>query len=298
MPRLMRSTRLALLSLLLLTGAADAIAAGGAGYAAGIQKWRRDFDADVRTGGWLALIGRFKLGEGASTLGSDPGCTMILPVQAPRQLGIITRRAESFQYEPAPGVPTTMDGEALSGLTQLSTKGGSGRVRTGNFLFDVRAVGEDFYFLIQDSGNPAIAKFKGTIWFPIDPGYRVRARFLPYAQPEQVFNPLTHVDSKELFTSTGDVTFQLSGKSIRLKSFVDEGQLFVMFQDRTNGRQTYGGGRFLHAPLPRNGSTVLDFNKAFNPYCSVNFYVMCPVPPPENRIDGIVAAGEKFDSHD
>ena len=298
MPRRIRSTRLALLSLLLLSGAGDAIAAGGADYAAGIQKWRREFDADVRTGGWLALIGRFKLEEGASTLGSDPGCTMSLPVQAPKQLGTVTRHGQSFQFEPAPGLRATIDGEVLSGLTELSAKGGAGRVRTGNFLFVVRAVGEDFYLLIQDSENPAIAKFKGTSWFPVDPGYRVRARFSAYAQPETVFNPLTHVDSKELFTSTGDVTFQLAGKAIRLKSFVDEGQLFVMFQDRTNGRQTYGGGRFLYAPLPRNGSTVLDFNKAFNPYCSVNYYVMCPVPPPENRIDAIVGACEKFDSAD
>jgi uncharacterized protein (DUF1684 family) len=59
-----------------------------------------------------------------------------------------------------------------------------------------------------------------------------------------------------------------------------------------------GGGRFLHAPLPQDGRTVLDFNKAFNPYCSVKVYVTCPIPPPGNRIDSPVTAGEMYQGHD
>jgi hypothetical protein len=50
--------------------------------------------------------------------------------------------------------------------------------------------------------------------------------------------------------------------------------------------------------MPKGGTTMLDFNKAFNPYCSVNSYVMCPVPPAENRLDVEVAAGEKYDGDD
>ena len=71
-----------------------------------------------------------------------------------------------------------------------------------------------------------------------------------------------------------------------------------MFQDRTNGRESYGGGRFLNAPPPKDGTTVLDFNKAFNPYCSVNEFVVCTVPPPENRLTVRVAAGEQYARQD
>ncbi len=105
---------------------------------------------------------------------------------------------------------------------------------------------------------------------------------------------MTHVESKTLMTSTGEVTFQLAGQTVRLKSFLDDSELFLMFEDSSNGKQTYGGGRFLHAPLPTNGVTALDFNKAFNPYCSLNPYVMCPIPTPENRLDIRVAAGETY----
>ena len=76
---------------------------------------------------------------------------------------------------------------------------------------------------------------------------------------------MTHVESREAFQSTGDVVFHFGGRRFRLKTFIDEDQLFVMFLDATNGRGSYGGGRFLHAPLPKDGRTVLDFNKAFKP---------------------------------
>jgi uncharacterized protein (DUF1684 family) len=281
-------------SLLLLAPSADA---RDAAYVAEIQKWRENFDQDVRTGGWLEMIGRLKLDEGETTIGSDSASTMILPPPAPKRIGTVTREGVAFRFEPAAGVEATVDGEAASGVSELSTKPGSGRVKVGHYSFAVRAIGDDFYLLVRDSENPSIASFNGTSWFPIDSSYRVRARFTAYKQPEQVAEPLTHVDSKESMTSTGDVTFHWASKVIRLKTFIDEDQLFVMFQDPTNGRESYGGGRFLHAPLPKAGKTMLDFNKAFNPYCSINSYVMCPVPPSENRLDVRVAAGEKYDGH-
>jgi uncharacterized protein len=158
----------------------------------------------------------------------------------------------------------------------------------------VRAVGDDFYAMVTDDENPAIAKFQGVSWFPIDPSWRISAHFDPYRQSESVGVPMTHVSSKTTMTSSGDVTFELQGHAVRLKTFLDEDHLFVMFADPTNGRETYGGGRFLDAPLPKDGMTTLDFNKAYNPYCSVNDNVMCPVVPETSRLGVRVVAGEKY----
>lgn len=283
----------ALLLIASLAGAADT------DYVADIQKWRQDFDADVRTGGWLTLIGRYELAEGASTIGSDPTRTVQLPPRiSKKRLGTLTRQGGGFQFKAARGVKATIDGHPLVGLTTLSTKPGTGRVQVGNLRLSVRSVGEDFYLLVADTQNPAIREFKGTTWYPIDPSYRVPATFTAYAEPEKVRISMTHVESKTLMTSTGDVAFQLAGKTVRLKSFLDDNELFVMFQDETNDKQTYGGGRFLHAPLPTDGATVLDFNKAFNPYCSLNTYVMCPIPPPENRLSFSVTAGEMYSARE
>jgi hypothetical protein len=200
---------------------ASLVSAADTDYVAEIQKWRADFDADVRTGGWLTLIGRFPVSEGITTIGSDPNRTVRLP----------------------------------SRLSRLSTKPGTGRVQVGNLRLSVRSVGDDFYLLVADMQNPAIREFKGTTWFPIDSSSRIPATFTSYAQPEKVRISMTHVESRTLMTSTGDVTFQLAGKTVSLKSFVDDNELFIMFQDQTNANETYGGGRFLHAPLPTDGAT-------------------------------------------
>ncbi len=277
---------------LLIAGLA---AAGDTDYVADLEKWRQDFDADVRTGGWLTLIGRYPVAEGVSTIGSGRTRTVQLPVHlSPKRLGILIRRGADFHFRAERAVKVQIDGRRFAGSTSLSTKSGTGRVQVGNLRLSVRSVGDDFYLLVADLKNPAIADFKGTTWFPIDPSYRIPATFTPYAEPEKVRVSMTHVESKTLMTSTGDVTFQWAGKTVRLKSFLDDDELFVMFQDQTNEQETYGGGRFLHAPLPKDGATVLDFNKAFNPYCSVNAYIMCPIPPPENRLDFRVPAGETY----
>ena len=41
------------------------------------------------------------------------------------------------------------------------------------------------------------------------------------------------------------------------------------------------------------GPFVLDFNQAYNPPCAFNPHTTCPLPPPQNRLDVRVEAGEK-----
>jgi uncharacterized protein (DUF1684 family) len=294
------ASRLALLPLLAVTGAVNAaplsVTAGAAAadYTAEIGKWREQFDEDVRTGGWLALVGRYQLAEGESSIGSDPASAVVLPEGAPARLGALRRHGRWVGFEPAAGLGLTIDGAPLTGFAELSTHQGAGRVRCGVWTLAVRKVGDDYYALVQSQDNPAIQAFKGTSWFAIDPAYRVAAKFVAYAKPEQRTVPMMHVDSKELMNSVGAVTFRLGGRTQKLRTFTTGESLFVMFRDRTNGRETYGGGRFLEAPLPRDGTVVLDFNKAFNPYCSVNSYVICPVVPAENHLAVAITAGEKY----
>jgi uncharacterized protein (DUF1684 family) len=66
-----------------------------------------------------------------------------------------------------------------------------------------------------------------------------------------------------------------------------------MFADATSGHETYGAGRFLYVPMPSEGYTRLDFNKAYNPPCALNDFATCPLPPPQNHLRLRVEAGEK-----
>jgi hypothetical protein len=80
------------------------------------------------------------------------------------------------------------------------------------------------------------------------------------------------------------------------------GGLFLPFRDATNGRETYGAGRYLldaakSADLgggPSPNSLVLDFNFAYQPSCAFDPKWACPLAPPSNRLDLEVRAGERL----
>jgi uncharacterized protein (DUF1684 family) len=96
----------------------------------------------------------------------------------------------------------------------------------------------------------------------------------------------------------GRLEFSLFGKLHHLTAFKftdrqSEGELFVPFTDSTSGHETYGAGRYLDLEENEMGEYVLDFNKAYNPYCAYNEEYSCPIPPSENRLSLAVTAGEK-----
>jgi uncharacterized protein (DUF1684 family) len=69
--------------------------------------------------------------------------------------------------------------------------------------------------------------------------------------------------------------------------------LFLPFLDTTNGIETYGGGRFLDMRIPKSKEVIIDFNKAYNPYCAYNYNYSCPIVPLENNLSIKVKAGVK-----
>lgn len=68
-------------------------------------------------------------------------------------------------------------------------------------------------------------------------------------------------------------------------------QFFIAFHDKTNGDTTYGGGRYVHLDSLDVHRWILDFNKAYNPYCAYDTAWICPLPPPSNTLPFPVRAG-------
>ena len=94
----------------------------------------------------------------------------------------------------------------------------------------------------------------------------------------------------------------VGGEAVRLRVYRlgesedDEAAFFVFFQDATNGKGTYPGGRFIEL-LPESGGRFrLDFNRARNPFCAYSTVFPCPAPWPGNRLAIPVAAGEMYTS--
>jgi uncharacterized protein (DUF1684 family) len=142
------------------------------------------------------------------------------------------------------------------------------------------------------------ANFTSLNYYAPDPRYRVEATYQPVANPDTILLNMTKGES-EAYLRYARASFELEGTQQELVLFLrvgsKEGELFVPFTDKTNGFETYGGGRYLDLPLPQPGSNTitLDFNRAYNPFCAFDDEFACPVPPAENRLKIGIPAGEK-----
>jgi len=96
------------------------------------------------------------------------------------------------------------------------------------------------------------------------------------------------------YKTEGVVEFQLGGQTLRLRPFTTRPKRFYfVFRDASSGHETYETARFLYADLADDGTSVLDFNQAYNPPCAFNPYTTCPIPLRENRLPVKILAGEK-----
>ena len=149
--------------------------------------------------------------------------------------------------------------------------------------------------------NEQQMNFKELSYFQVDIAYKVTAHYQPLPKPVE-FRIQTSTGHERVYVTIGRLDFSLEGKALTLFAYHEKGQgdngrnsLFVPFTDLTTGKESYGAGRYLDIPKPTNGeSVVLDFNEAYNPYCAYNYNFSCPIPPPENRLDIGIKAGEKI----
>jgi uncharacterized protein (DUF1684 family) len=235
--------------------------------------------------------------EGTSTLGSDPASTIVLPAKAPRHVGTLTRHGHEFTFQPANGAAVLLNDKPIAGsvaVQAIESPKPNDHISFGDYRFGIRPLEQYFSLLLSDLQSPYFKAFTGTVWFPIDASYRVTAKFTPAPQKKTILLPFTDGGAKT-YTISGDVAFELGGQTLHLEALTPLGEerLFIMFQDQTSGKETYGGGRYLETDAAKDGKVILDFNKASNPYCAYDPYSICPIPLKENRLAVAIRAGEK-----
>jgi uncharacterized protein (DUF1684 family) len=142
--------------------------------------------------------------------------------------------------------------------------------------------------------------FKGLKYYGVEPAFVVNARLLKNENPAPITITTTTGTNRSAI-KYGYLDFSLGGKTHKLGAYKFSDQrdksskeyLFVPFTDSTSGRETYGAGRYIDLEENESGDYILDFNRAYNPYCAYNEDYSCPIPPRENRLSLSVTAGEK-----
>lgn len=156
--------------------------------------------------------------------------------------------------------------------------------------------------LIQD-GPLTSADSASVMFYPANENYLVTCKFVPTIGGEPFEIP-TSAGTTKTYTKFGEFRFKLHGKKQTLAVYrsvallnhpIYRSYLFVPFKDKTNGLETYGGGRYLNLYMQDMDSEniILDFNKAYNPSCAFAEGYSCPIPPSENHLRISIEAGEK-----
>lgn len=273
---------------------------GAAAYAAEIEAWRRRRRERLTSeDGWLSLTGLFWLAEEENAVGSAPGAAVALPASAPGRLGTIRWAGGRAVFEPSRPEPAGLaaDGRSIAAPVPLRTdaEGDPTTVSFGSVSLHLVERGGRVAVRVRDRENPGRFGLGPIPAFPVDPAWRFECRFEAHDPPRRM--PVTSVvGTVEEETVPGRVLFTLSGRELSLEPVLERGETdyWIVFGDPTNGRETYGGGRFVYVPPPAAGRTVLDFNKAYNPPCVFTPYSTCPLPAPQNRLPIRVEAGEKI----
>jgi uncharacterized protein (DUF1684 family) len=247
--------------------------------------------------GYLTLVGLYWLEQPRSSFGSARANTFALDHPAmPRRLGHFERKDAAVRFVAARRDSVFSGTTAITSVDLRSDRGGSPTVlRHGPLEFFVIERSGQLGVRVRDLDSPRRRDFPGIEHFDASDAWRLEARFEPYEPVKRI--PIMNVlGMEDDMASPGAIVFEKDGREWRLDTIDEDprsNMLFVMFADATSGRTSYGAGRFLYVERPRERRVSVDFNRAHNPPCAFNDFATCPLPPPQNRLDLAVTAGER-----
>ncbi len=283
-----------------ILGVATVHAADIDSYQQSIQQWH---DSRVQRltapDGWLSLIGLEWLKPGQNRIGSAADNDIVLKA-GPAHLGVIELATDGTMHlELLPHVGALIDGKPMQQAVLVDdVHAGDATPTTVSFgsasLYAIDRDGRKG-LRVKDTDAPSRKHFVGIDSFPVDPSWRIEATWVP-ARPGQTLEMGTVIGTIDKYPVPGMLEFSRDGKHFELLPVIEvpgDQQYFIVFADRTSGKETYGAARFLYVDPPKDGKVVVDFNKAYSPPCAFTPFATCPLAPPENRLDLRVTAGEK-----
>lgn len=263
-----------------------------------LDQWRKErIERLTSETGWLTLVGLYWLKPGDNTFGRAAGNRVVLdhPSLA-ATAGTFTVKNGTVTFTTQPGATVTHDGKPVTSIAMTpDTAGEPTTLASGSLrFFVIERVGK-LGVRVRDVDHPARKHFQGIEYFPPSDDWIISARFEPYPPGRRI--PILNIlGMTDQMVTPGAVVFTKNGREYRLDTILeapDDQELFVMFADATTARETYGAGRFMYIPMPRDGRVTIDFNRAYNPPCAFNEFATCPLPPAQNRLALRVDAGEK-----
>jgi uncharacterized protein (DUF1684 family) len=283
------------------------------------ESWRNNRNKKCRDpDGWLSLAGLHFLSSGDNTVGGDPSNNIRFEVANSLPfVGTLNVNGDTVAFTRADSATDVrVDGREIASGDKIvlswSEETPTVVTHDGTLKWFIIKRGSRFAVRLRDANNQVLRDFAGIDMWPIDEAYRVRAKFEPFQTPKEV-TVLNASGDTETDLSFGLLRFSLHGVELSLQPLHNpaEKDLFIVFGDKTTGKQSYGGGRMLYVKAPVGGEEcIVDFNQSYNPpvwllvrvvvssltratQCVFTPYCTCPLPIKENKLPVPVEAGEK-----
>jgi uncharacterized protein (DUF1684 family) len=265
-------------------------------YVEEIKEWQHKRNAyQVSEDGWVNLAGLFWLKEGINTFGSDKENDLVFPEgKIAEHGGFMLLKQGVVTIEAAPGAEIMLNDTMRSSGVVYHPDSARVTAAHGSLRWFVIRRDDKFGVRLRDFENPLLKSFTRIECFSIDPKWRLEGR-VEWADSSRTIEVTNVLGQTGPQRSVGTLVFDYDGNEYRL-DVLDEGgdEFFIIFGDETNARETYGAGRYMYVPVPKEGDRVIiDFNKAYNPPCAFTEFATCPLPPKQNVLPFAIPAGEK-----
>jgi uncharacterized protein (DUF1684 family) len=247
--------------------------------------------------GYLNLAGLFWLAEGKNTFGSAATNALVFPAAAVPNIGTFELRNGRVTMTVVTAADVRFEGRQVTRmLLPDDTMGAPVEISHRSLSWTIIRRDNHFAVRLRDYEHHLLGQYSSLDYFATDPAMRIEADWLPYKEPRIVHVGTVIEGLNFKPRAPGIVRFRFKGKDFELEAYDASGELFFVFGDRTNGRESYPAGRFLYASQPDgDGKVILDFNTAQSPPCAYNDFATCPVASPRNRLATRIEAGERFD---
>jgi len=265
-------------------------------YNQSFQEWQEHrIDVLTDTTGWLRLVDLIWFNEGKNSFGSSPESDIRFPEGSiPENGGTFILQNGEVVMEVADGVEIYHDGEQVDSLVMLEHENEE-RIHAhhGDLTWFIDSRGEQRGVKIFSMDTPAADQFDGFPRYDLQEEWHLRGRFVNHPEDKDI--EVVNVQGETIQRSSpGYVEFRIDEEKYFIDAFEASNGLFLMFTDLTNQDETYQAGRYLMVDSPSDdGYITLDFNKTYNPPCAFSKFTTCQLPPPQNRLDVAIPAGEK-----
>lgn len=164
---------------------------------------------------------------------------------------------------------------------------------------------QEFYLNPETSPlkKDELSVFKGIQFYSYKDEFVIETK-VEYLENQLPFEVATTGDKIQKYLRVAILHFEIASNKYQLELYQNvqlrenekyKDYYFLPFLDNTNGVSTSSVGRYIDVSFSgKPEKIIIDFNKAYHPYCAYTDGYSCPITPFQNLLNVAITAGVKY----